>query len=164
MFGTIPSIPIPTPLANFGIELTLHSNSTLGIVASTPIPTQRNWGDLVLAYFTKICFPWNREIFRPFPVITVFFVKWNFLQITLFLFARPKMDKALSDSTDNRHKWPVFKQLTNGSILMHISLRLNLTIKSHDHEMKGISAIVVAQAFICHWLEAPNHQGNYPFT
>ena len=39
-FGTIPSIPIPTPLANFGIELTLHSNSTLGIVASTPIPTR----------------------------------------------------------------------------------------------------------------------------
>ena len=43
VFGTIPSIP--TPLANFGIELTLYSNSTLGIVASTPIPTQRNWGD-----------------------------------------------------------------------------------------------------------------------
>ena len=42
VFGTIPSISIP--LANFGIELTSHSNSTLGIGAATPIPTQRNWG------------------------------------------------------------------------------------------------------------------------
>jgi len=46
VFGTIPSIPsIPIPLANFGIELTSHSNSTLGIGAATPIPTQWNWGD-----------------------------------------------------------------------------------------------------------------------
>ena len=31
-------------------------------------------------------------------------------------------------------------------------------------EKRGISVIVVAQASICHWLEVPNRQGNYPFT
>jgi len=45
VFGTIPSIPIPVPLKNFRIELTSCSDSTLGIGAATPIPTQRNWGD-----------------------------------------------------------------------------------------------------------------------
>ena len=45
VIGTIPSIPIPIPLANFGIELTLNSNSTLGIGATNPTPIQRNWGD-----------------------------------------------------------------------------------------------------------------------
>ena len=45
VFGTIPSIPISIPRAKFGIELTSHSNSTLGIGAATPIPTQQNWGD-----------------------------------------------------------------------------------------------------------------------
>ena len=64
VFGTIPSIPIPTPLANFGIELTLHSNSTLGIVASTPIPTQRNWGDstgIPISKFPTLCSPLKRR-------------------------------------------------------------------------------------------------------
>ena len=42
VIGTIPSIPIP--FANFGIELTPNSNSTLGIGATTPTPIQRNWG------------------------------------------------------------------------------------------------------------------------
>ena len=31
-------------------------------------------------------------------------------------------------------------------------------------EKRGISVIVVTQASICHWLEVPNRQGNYPFT
>ena len=31
-------------------------------------------------------------------------------------------------------------------------------------EKRGISVIVVTQAAICHWLEVPNRQGNYPFT
>ena len=31
-------------------------------------------------------------------------------------------------------------------------------------EKRGISVIVVKQASICHWLEVPNRQGNYPFT
>ena len=45
VIGTIPSIPIPIPFANFGIELTPNSNSSLGIGATTPTPIQRNWGD-----------------------------------------------------------------------------------------------------------------------
>ena len=45
VIGTIPSIPIPTPFSNFGIELTPNSNSSLGIGATTPTPIQRNWGD-----------------------------------------------------------------------------------------------------------------------
>ena len=64
MFGTIPSIPIPTPLANFGIELTLHSNSTLGIGVATPIPTQRNWGDstgIPISKFPTLCSPLKRR-------------------------------------------------------------------------------------------------------
>ena len=39
VFGIIP--PIPIPLANFEIELTTHSDSTLGIGSATPIRTQR---------------------------------------------------------------------------------------------------------------------------
>ena len=38
-----PSIPIK--FANFGMELTPNSNSSLGIGATTPTPIQRNWGD-----------------------------------------------------------------------------------------------------------------------
>ena len=45
VIGTIPSIPIPIRFANFGIELTPNSNSSLGIGATTPTPIQRNWGD-----------------------------------------------------------------------------------------------------------------------
>ena len=30
-------------------------------------------------------------------------------------------------------------------------------------EKRGISVIVVTQAFICHWLEVPNRQGICPF-
>ena len=64
VFGTIPSIPIPTPLANFGIELTLHSNSTLGIGVATTIPTQRNWGDstgIPISKFPTLCSPLKRR-------------------------------------------------------------------------------------------------------
>ena len=43
VIGTIP--PIPIPFANFGMELTPNSNSSLGIGATTPTPIQRNWGD-----------------------------------------------------------------------------------------------------------------------
>ena len=45
VIGTIPSIPIPILFANFGIELTHNSNSSLGICATTPTPIQWNWGD-----------------------------------------------------------------------------------------------------------------------
>ena len=31
-------------------------------------------------------------------------------------------------------------------------------------ETRGISVIVVTQACICHWIQVPNRQGNYPFT
>ena len=64
VFGTIPLIPIPTPLANFGIELTLHSNSTLGIEVATPIPTQQNWGDstgIPISKFPTFCSPLKRR-------------------------------------------------------------------------------------------------------
>ena len=44
VIGTIPSIPIPIPFANFGIELTPISNSSLGIGATTPTPIRRNQG------------------------------------------------------------------------------------------------------------------------
>ena len=45
MSGTIPSTPIPIPKSFFGIELTLNSDSTVGIGAATPTPIQWNWGD-----------------------------------------------------------------------------------------------------------------------
>ena len=45
VIGTIPSIPIPILFANFGIELTHNSNSSLEIDATTPTPIQPNWGD-----------------------------------------------------------------------------------------------------------------------
>ena len=51
-----------------------------------------------------------------------------------------------------------------GQLSLHISLEQNLTIRSHAVEKRGISVIVVTQASICHWLEVPNRQGNYPFT
>ena len=48
VIGTIPSIPIP--FANFGMELTPNSNSSLGIGATNPTPIQRSGDD------SNVCF------------------------------------------------------------------------------------------------------------
>ena len=48
VIGTILSIPIP--FANFGMELTPNSNSSLGIGATNPTPIQRSGDD------SNVCF------------------------------------------------------------------------------------------------------------
>ena len=48
---TIPSIPIL--FANFGMEFTLNSNSSLGIGDKAPTPIQQNWG---IPRDSNVCF------------------------------------------------------------------------------------------------------------